>query len=521
MADPRRLAPMVCALLAACNDTRGLAPAGPSTPWQTSVASAPSASAPLATAPSASAPSAIAPPAIAPAPAGIPARRYALPSDPALPWPGEPADIDPSHRYSLPELIDMAQRRNSQTRIAWEQAVQAAIGVGITRAAFLPEVTASALGGYQHIASPFPTNLVRKGYITANAQEVLPELAIKYLLIDFGGGREASEQGAEQLSFAANVAFTGVHQRLILQVARAYFTLDGVDAQLEAVRKGLDDARRLQQSAEALQGRGLATVVSTQLARRNTAQATYELAQATATQHDAVFALLQALELPPNTRLLIQDSFDRPLPRATAGNVDRLMQDALHQRADLLAGLARLRAADAGVAEARGAMSPKLLIDSNVQGNIGRISVDSGRYESVTQPQTGLFLRFEWPLYQGGLRQNQVRLAESRRNEAQDALEASNTSVLREVAVAYDQVQTGIIQYEAAIELRLAAQTAFDSASDAFAHGVGSFTDAVNASTALDSARAAVARAHAQALVNAAGLAFATGALASSADLSP
>ena len=370
MADPRRLAPMVCALLAACNDTRGLAPAGPSTPWQTSVASAPSA---------------IAPPAIAPAPAGIPARRYALPSDPALPWPGEPADIDPSHRYSLPELIDMAQRRNSQTRIAWEQAVQAAIGVGITRAAFLPEVTASALGGYQHIASPFPTNLVRKGYITANAQEVLPELAIKYLLIDFGGGREASEQGAEQLSFAANVAFTGVHQRLILQVARAYFTLDGVDAQLEAVRKGLDDARRLQQSAEALQGRGLATVVSTQLARRNTAQATYELAQATATQHDAVFALLQALELPPNTRLLIQDSFDRPLPRATAGNVDRLMQDALHQRADLLAGLARLRAADAGVAEARGAMSPKLLIDSNVQGNIGRISVDSGRYESVTQ----------------------------------------------------------------------------------------------------------------------------------------
>ena len=350
---------------------------------------------------------------------------------------------------------------------------------------------------------------------------MLPELAIKYLLIDFGGGREASEQGAEQLSFAANVAFTGVHQRLILQVARAYFTLDGVDAQLEAVRKGLDDARRLQQSAEALQGRGLATVVSTQLARRNTAQATYELAQATATQHDAVFALLQALELPPNTRLLIQDSFDRPLPRATAGNVDRLMQDALHHRADLLAGLARLRAADAGVAEARGAMSPKLLIDSNVQGNIGRISVDSGRYESVTQPQTGLFLRFEWPLYQGGLRQNQVRLAESRRNEAQDALEASNTSVLREVAVAYDQVQTGIIQYEAAIELRLAAQTAFDSASDAFAHGVGSFTDAVNASTALDSARAAVARAHAQALVNAAGLAFATGALASSADLSP
>ena len=499
MADPRRLALVLCALLAACNDTRDLAPLSPTTPWQLSVntASDPSEA----------------------APAGAAAKRYSLPSDPALPWPGEPSEIDPAHRYSLSELIDIAQRRNSQTRIAWEQARQAAVGVGIARAAFLPELTASALGGYQHIASPFPTNLVRKGYITADAQEVLPELAIKYLLIDFGGGREAAEQGAEQLSFAANVAFTGAHQRLILQVAQAYFTLDGVNAQLEGTRKGLDDARRLQQSAEALQGRGLATVVSSQLARRNTAQSAYALVQATAAQHDAMFALLEALELPPITQLLVQDSFDRPLPRATVGTVDRLMADALRQRADLLAGLARLRAAEAGIAEARSAMSPKLLIDSNVQGNIGRIAVDSGRYESVMEPQTGLFLRFEWPLYQGGLRQNQMRMAESRRNEAQSAVEASSTAALREVAVAYDQVQTGLSQYDAAVVLRSAAQTAFDSASDAFAHGVGSFTDAVNASTALDEARAAVARAHAQALVNAAGLAFTTGALTSSADL--
>ena len=501
MADPRHLVPVLCALLAACNDTRDLAPANPVTPWQISVDTAQ--------------------PADAPASAGALARRYALLNNPAPPWPGEPADIDPAHRYSLPELIDIAQRRNSQTRIAWEEARQAAIGVGIAHAAFLPEVTASALGGYQHIASPFPTNLVSKGYITADAQEVLPELAIRYLLIDFGGGREAAEQGAKQLSFAANVAFTGAHQRLILQVARAYFTLDGVNAQLQAIRKGVDDAHRLQDSAEALQGRGLATIVSVQVARRNTAQAAYELVQATAAQHDAMYVLLQALELPPTTPLRVQDSFDRPLPPATVGTVDRLMADALRQRANLVAGLARLRAAEAGIAEARSAMSPKLLIDSNVQGNIGRISVDSGRYESVVQPQTGLFLRFQWPLYQGGLRQNQVRLAESRRNEAKTALEVSNIAALREVAVAYDQVQTGLSQYNAAVVLRSAAQTAFDSASNAFAHDVAPFTDAVNASTTLDAARAAVARAHAQALVNAAGLAFATGALTSSADLAP
>ena len=485
---PAWAAALGCVLLASCNDTGGLAPSSAETPWQISEA-----------------------PAVPTAP-----RDFALPHERSLPWSEGPAAIDPSHRYTLAELIDIAQRRNKDTRIAWEQARQAAIGVGIARAAFLPEITASALGGYQHIASPFPTRLVPRGYITADAQEIFPELAIKYLLIDFGGGREAAEQSARQLSFAANVAFTGAHQRLILAVARAYFTLDGVDAQLQAAQRERDDARRLQQSAEALHGRGLGTVVTVQLARRGTAQAAYDIAEATAAQHDARYALLQVLELPPGTQLLVQESFDRPLPRTTARTVDAMMEDALRQRADLLASLARLRAADWGVTEARAQMAPKLSIDSNVQGNFGRIGVDGGPYEGVEQPQAGLFLRFEWPLYQGGLLRNRVRLAQSRRSEAEDALEAQGSAALRQVALAYDQVQTGLSRYDAAAALQSAAQTSYDAAGDAFAHGVGSFPDAVNAATALAGARATLAKAHAQALIDAAGLAFAAGELTSS-----
>ncbi len=120
----------------------------------------------------------------------------------------------------------------------------------------------------------------------------------------------------------------------------------------------------------------------------------------------------------------------------------------------------------------------------------------------MEQPQAGLFLRFEWPLYQGGLKQNQVRLAESRRAAAEDALDASSTAALREVALAFDQVGTGLSQYDAAVALQAAAQTSYDSASDAFAHGVGTFADAVSAATALAAARATVAKVHAQALIN-------------------
>ena len=289
-----------------------------------------------------------------------------------------------------------------------------------------------------------------------------------------------------------------------------------MNAQLQAARKALDDARALEQSVEALHARGLATVVSVQLARRSTAQAAYDIAQSAAAQHDANYALLQVLELPPTTKLLVQDSFERKLPRGTSRTVDQMMDDALRQRADLLADLARLRASESGITAARAEMAPKLSLDSNVQGNLGRISVDGGPYESVQQPQAGLFLRFEWPLYQGGLLRNRVKLAESRRSEAEDALQAGSSAALREVALAYDQVQTGLIQYDAAIALQSAAQSSYDSSSGAFSHGVGSFSDAVTAATALAASRAAVAKAHAQALINAAGLAFAAGELTSS-----
>jgi hypothetical protein len=88
-------------VLAACNDTRDLAPASPDTPWQFE----PSKEAPTAPAPAAE------------------AKRFVVPENTAVQLPS-PVDIDPNHVYSLVELIDIAQRRNPATRVAWEQARQ-------------------------------------------------------------------------------------------------------------------------------------------------------------------------------------------------------------------------------------------------------------------------------------------------------------------------------------------------------------------------------------------------------------
>src|SRR2546422_11340636 len=51
---------------------------------------------------------------------------------------GKVAPLDPGHTYSLAELIDLAERNNPQTRVAWERARQYANELGIAKSAYYP-----------------------------------------------------------------------------------------------------------------------------------------------------------------------------------------------------------------------------------------------------------------------------------------------------------------------------------------------------------------------------------------------
>ena len=52
--------------------------------------------------------------------------------------------VDPGKIYDLPRLIDLAERSNPDTRVAWEKARQAARAVGLSESAYYPYLAASA-----------------------------------------------------------------------------------------------------------------------------------------------------------------------------------------------------------------------------------------------------------------------------------------------------------------------------------------------------------------------------------------
>ncbi|OIN98302.1 MAG: hypothetical protein AUJ49_13535 [Desulfovibrionaceae bacterium CG1_02_65_16] len=441
-------------------------------------------------------------------------RNYEIPPDPQLPYKHEDVHIDSVRAYTLPELIDLAQRNNPGTRIAWERARQAALSVGLVESTYLPQITAMALGGVQTVAMPIPKKLDSKGYFTADTNEVLPSLVVKWLLFDFGQ-RDARADAARQGTEAAKAGFTGEHQRLILEVSRAYFALDAVRAQVRLGERALRNAALLQEAAEAKLARGLATTVEVAGARKATARARFRLERARAADNDAYNALLEKMGLAPTLKLGIASSEGRPLPRRLSDDTDKLIRLALAKRPDIAAALARLRATEAGLKEAKASYFPKIGLEGMANQNIGAMRVDNSSYYSVNRPSAGLLLRFELPLYDGGLRASQTGIARSKVREAQAEIARTQDEIIRQVARAHDDLNSALAQYDAAKVYAEAADKDAESTLEAYKLGVGTLTSAESAATDGVQARSALAQAYANVLGSAASLAFTTGALTS------
>ena len=140
---------------------------------------------------------------------------------------GAPIAIDPEKIYDLPELIDIAERTNPETRIAWERARQAAAAVGLSQSAYFPYLVASAGAGYEHAFVPFPTlnqspglsdvSVTGGGTLATDAVGERAALGLKWLLFDFGE-RKATVTMTKESLMIANVGFNAVHQQIVFTV---------------------------------------------------------------------------------------------------------------------------------------------------------------------------------------------------------------------------------------------------------------------------------------------------------------
>ncbi len=171
--------------------------------------------------------------------------------------------------HTLPELIDLAESSNPLTRIAWNDARNAALAVGIAKAAYLPQLSATAMGAYQTSHGSTST-LLGDASSDNTAHGTISALSLQWLLFDFGG-RAARVEVAEQASIASNVAFTAVHQQVIHDVSVAYYRYDAARSRARSARQGLANADAILAAARARLKHGVGTVVEVAQATQNRA----------------------------------------------------------------------------------------------------------------------------------------------------------------------------------------------------------------------------------------------------------
>jgi outer membrane protein TolC len=412
--------------------------------------------------------------------------------------------------YDLPHLIDLAQRSNPETRVAWEEARAAAAAIGLAEAAYLPQLSFQAIGGLEHTPLPAPKDLVPKGYFVSNTREVLPMISLKWLLFDFGR-RDAALAAAKADSFVANVSFTGAHQSLIFSVSQAYFGLSAARGRLHAAQAALSTARTTEDAALAKRNAGIATIVSVAQAQRQSAQMRYAVTAAESSERTARADLIASLGISADTPLEITDASGLALPTTPAQSVTDAVHQALAQRPDIIAALGKIDAAQANLKSEKRSYYPIFELSGSGFQNFGSVSSDGKPYSTIDKPGGALLFSFSVPIFDGGTRRSRVSVARSKLNAAEEQLAKAQDTAAKQVVKAYNGVVSSLAEYDAAVAYREAAHTAYDAALRSYRQGVGTYTDLATEENAVVQAETQVEDARASAHTAAAALAFAMG----------
>jgi outer membrane protein len=420
--------------------------------------------------------------------------------------------INPAHLYSLAELVDVAERNNPRTRIAWERAKQKAEQLGIERSAYFPVLAGVATFADERVITPFPKPLAPRGYTINEVPVVQPEITLEYLLFDFGK-REAKIDEARAEALIAGANFIRENQQIAFAVASDYYKLVTARERLQAAQETLKTAQTTQDASEDRLGNGRATLPDVLNARAATSQAIFDLESANGDEQIARVTLAEELGVDPSPNIAIDVQRDAPLPESLTLAIDNLIDRALAQRPDLIAEVTEIRAADDEIRDAKAAYRPKIVLSGDAAQTAMWPTADYGQLGPANEPTWSAAVTIQWRIFDGGARKNQLSIAESKKREAQDELTDKRDQAQREVWSSYIAFRTAIRQEQAAKALLASADTSYSASLDAYRNGVRNLVDVVTAENQLAQARLSSVAARSRLFLEAVNLEFVTGNL--------
>ena len=135
-----------------------------------------------------------------------------------------------------------------------------------------------------------------------------------------------------------------------------------------------------------------------------------------------------------------------------------MIEAALRRRPDVQAAFARLSADRHNVERAESDFLPRVALNGAVSKTVGDVSVHDPLFNVTTSgpvnaPSADVLLSLTMPIYDGGLRDAQLRVANAQASAAEHELTQIENVGARQIVVAYDTLRTSLAAYAAASEL--------------------------------------------------------------------
>lgn len=416
--------------------------------------------------------------------------------------------LEANRLYTLPELIDLAEEHNPETRIAWESSKLRASDLRIACSDLLPTLTAVALAN-----STRQGILLYQSFVVQDLGIFEPLLRLNYTVLDFGARASRISAAREQLS-AANFAFNAVQLSLLFETARRYYRLLNAQGQQDAAQIAFENAETVRKAVDARLGVGLATLPDALEARAAASQSGFDLEAAVGQVDIARGDLLTLLGASPTQQMRVQPLSELSVPDSLEPDAEAAIERALQQRPDLARRVAEQEAAEAGVRQARSAYLPTL----EFQGEDGRVRAYGsqndlpGTYAGPAQVWSAT-LSLRWTIFDGLRREAELARSHEEERRARAEIELARDDIEQQVWAAYINLRTALRQRQAATALLTSAQASYDASVKSYGLGVRNVVDVVSTQRTLAQSLSADVTAKTAVLTALANLSYRTGDL--------
>ncbi len=429
--------------------------------------------------------------------------------------------------YTLPQLIDMGERANPQTRTAWERTRQAADLTVIARSPLFPTISLTAVALRGDLLFGLPPNISSEGVVKLNSTILEPALKLTWTVLDFGANL-GTYRAAKETQAATYEEATATEQQVALTISQDYYALVEAKEAYQSADASYA-AAKLQEAATELQyADGLVSIVQRDQTRAQTLSAYASLVAAKAKLQQAKIALAAEVDLKPMQAFDVPPLEDNVDARWVDASVEELVNTATRQRPELHEALHQIKAAQQTEKSAHAGLFPTVSLTAQEQYTHSTSSTPPAAtaLQMASTPDVNgntyvVAANLTWDIFTAGAKRAHVRETASQVRQSQIHLDQLTLEIQQQVWQTYTDVEASLSEQQAAEAALVAAREYCDSATLASASGLASDVQLASAQAALVQARNASTSARAHTLQLAAKLAYSTGQLLSFGPILP